>query len=183
MITKIFKSSGSFKDVLDYLTQKEKNHEIVLSNGVRDYSKRTILNDFVAQAKMNPRIKKSALHMVLSHHPDDEAKIKGKEKEVLERYFEKLKEKGIDFYATQFIVCRHNDQDHIHYHILANYVADDFKRFPDNHIGLKSKKISQEITKEYKLTPALKLKQEQILSQEQKITPHEYERQRIGRSR
>lgn len=180
MISKIFKSSGSFKDVLNYLTQKEKNHEMILSNGVRDYSKRTILNDFLTQAKMNPRIKKTALHMVLSHHPGDEAKIKGKEKEVIEQYFEKLKEQGINFYATQFIVCKHNDQDHIHYHIMANYVADDFKRFPDSNIGLKSKKISQAITKEFKLTPALKLTQEQILSQENKITRRE--KQSIGRT-
>ncbi|MGF7230006.1 relaxase/mobilization nuclease domain-containing protein [Arachidicoccus sp.] len=181
MISKIFKSSGSFKDVLNYLTQKEKNHEMILSNGVRDYSKRTILNDFIMQAKMNPRIKKMALHMVLSHHPGDEAKIKGKEKEIISMYFEKLKEKGIDFYATQFIVCRHNDQEHIHYHILANYVADDFKRFPDNHIGLKSKKISQEITKEYKLTLAQKLILEEDISQEHKI--RHYEQKRIAASR
>ena len=154
MISKIFKSSGSFKSVLDYVTQKGKYHEVVLSNGVRDYSKESVLQDFLFQARMNPRIRRNVLHMTLSHHPDDTDKIKDCEINILKAYFEQLKQKGIDFYKTQFIVCRHNDQPHPHYHIVANYVSDDFTRFTDSLIGIRSKAVCKAVTRQFGLTTA-----------------------------
>lgn len=171
MISKILKPSRNFKAVIEYATQKNKHHKVIMCHGVRDYFATKTVQDFMRQAKLNPKIRSCVLHVALSHHPDDVRKIKGREKEILEKYLDKLKARGVDFYDTQFIVYKHNDRAHVHYHLIANYVNNQFKRFNDSHIGVKAKLCSKELTKELNLTqainPALRKRDNRDLQQEQ----------------
>ena len=160
MVSKILKSRAGFASIVLYATQASKNHQVLLSNGVCDYDHNTTIKDFYRQAALNKNIKKNAFHMVLSHHPEDSNKIINREADILSTYLAKLKTKGIDFEQTQYIIYRHNDKEHIHYHLLANYVTNEGKRLSDGNIGIKAKIISKEVTKEYNLTPAIKKGQE-----------------------
>lgn len=156
MISKILKARSNFQGTILYATQSNKNHEVVISNGVRDYDPQKTIMDFNRQAALNNNIKKMSFHMALSHHPNDTTKIQNKEKEILEAYLDKLKTKGFDLSQTQYIVYKHNDRPHTHYHLLANYVCNDGQRLVDSNIGLKAKYASKELTKELNLTPAIK---------------------------
>lgn len=64
-----------------------------------------------------------------------------------------LKELGIS--NTQYAISKHTDKAHLHMHIVANMVNNEGKAISDSWIGLKGKKISQKLTQEYKLIPAL----------------------------
>jgi len=140
----------------------------MLSNGVRDYDPQKTITDFYRQAAMNNDIKKVTFHMAISHHPDDTPKINDNEKEILEKYIDKLREKGFDLSQTQYIIYKHNDQAHTHYHLLANYICNDGKRLTDSNIGIKAKITSKELTKELNLTPAIKKVKQDRESQLQK---------------
>jgi hypothetical protein len=122
------------------------------------------------QASQNPNIQKNCMHIILSHHPDDGRKIAGREPELLTDYLNGLKRKGIDFSETQYIIYKHNDKGHEHYHMVANMVNNEARRFNDSHIGYKAKYTSKEITKQYGLTPAVnKLMQKMVMEQSYNI--------------
>jgi hypothetical protein len=80
---------------------------------------------------------------------------------------EYLEELGI--INTQFAIIKHTDKAHLHLHILANMVDNDSKSIKDNWIGLRGKKVAQQLTRKYLLIPAegknLKLTHLDALSQ------------------
>ena len=53
------------------------------------------------------------------------------------------------------LVVKHIDKAHPHFHILANLVDNKGKAIRDNWIGLRGKKIAQELTLKYGLKQAL----------------------------
>lgn len=156
MVTKT-STSGSFKGTLTYCLKESKDAEIVLSEGIRTDKLNHMVSDFVSQTDLNKRITKTVFHASISFSQEDLPRLtKEGEKEILNKYLETLGEKkGIDFNNTQFLIVRHNDKDHPHYHLVANVVDNDGKRLKLDHIGLKMKDISKQITKEFKLTPAV----------------------------
>ena len=170
MMSKITSLKGAFKGVVMYATQEHKHYEIVLSNGVRTDTPEHTIADFHMQASQNQHIQKNCMHIILSHHPDDGRKIAGKEPELLTDYLDGLKRQGIDFKETQYIIYKHNDKGHEHYHMVANMVNNEARRFNDSHIGYKAKYTSKEITKQYGLTPAVnKLMQKMVMEQSYNI--------------
>ena len=56
MIAKIVIGQG-FKGVVNYILDKSKGTEILDSDGVRLKSPDTIIQSFISQAEMNPRLK------------------------------------------------------------------------------------------------------------------------------
>ena len=77
--------------------------------------------------------------------------------------------KGVDVAKTQFAIIKHKDRAHVHYHLVANMVGNDGKRFNIDYIGLKAKDISKEITRQYELTPAISKEQRAILEAEKEV--------------
>ena len=126
-----------------------------------------MVQDFELQASMNPRIKQAVFHCSLSHHPDDTFRIAGKESDILISWLNGMKQKkGIDFAKTQFAIIKHKDRAHVHYHLVANMVGNDGKRFNIDYIGLKAKDISKEVTRQFELTPAINMERRAALETE-----------------
>jgi len=71
--------------------------------------------------------------------------------EIARKYLERL---GI--VNTQFAVTKHTDKAHLHLHIVANLVNNEGKAISDSWIGLRGKKVAQQLTQEYNLIPALR---------------------------
>jgi hypothetical protein len=71
-------------------------------------------------------------------------------KEIAIRYLHQL---GI--INTQYAICKHTDKAHLHLHVVANLVNNKGKAISDSYIGLRGKKIAQQLTREYKLVPAM----------------------------
>lgn len=149
-------TTKNFGRTIGYLMNKKERYDVLIAHGVSE-EKKPMIRHFELQATLNKRCKVPALHMVLSHHPDDSRKIKGQEKEIVEAWIEELKvKKNIDLYSTQFAVVTHKDRDHQHYHFVINLVTNSGRRLNIDYVGLKAKDVSKTITKRYGLTPAVK---------------------------
>jgi hypothetical protein len=165
MITKC-NTSKSFGKTIGYVMNKPERYEVILCHGVSD-DKASMIKEFQMQNTLNLRCKIPVFHVVLSHHPSDTAKIESCEVDILNEWLDEMNsKKGIDFYSTQFVIVKHVDRDHIHYHQISNLVSNNGKRLKIDHIGLKMKEVSKYITKKYGLTPAVKAEyQEAVKSQ------------------
>ena len=141
--------ANSFYHTCRYICQK-KGAEILIAEGVRSHNYKVMAQDFSSQQQMRPTKEKAVFHSILSFHPDekpsDEVMM-----EIARKYLDRL---GI--VNTQFAVSKHTDKAHLHLHIVANLVNNEGKAISDSWIGLRGKKIAQQLTQEYNLIPALK---------------------------
>jgi hypothetical protein len=143
----------SFKGCCGYNLEKvEKgNGEVLLSQGVRDYEVKAMVADFTRQAKMNPELTRSVWHTAVSFSPQDEARLQVNPdlmKQVARDYLTGM---GLD--QSQYVVIRHQDTSHSHFHIVANRVASDGQTVRDSHNFSRSEKLLRQIEQKYQLTP------------------------------
>ena len=74
MIAKITKGS-SFRGVVNYILDKEKDAKILVCDGLFVEDKDTIAMSFEAQSKMNPRVMKPVGHISLAFSKEDEHRL------------------------------------------------------------------------------------------------------------
>ena len=53
---------------------------------------------------------------------------------------------------TQYVIAKHIDRDHLHMHIIANRVDNKGHSIAEGWLGLRAKKVAQELTREHRLT-------------------------------
>lgn len=152
MIGKTLKSGSSFSGTVRYVAEKEKA-EILHTEGLRDYlTSKEMIEDFQAQSKLNPRLKKCVGHCILSFSKEDLSKPQAEgdmSTTMLNRakeYLEKMK-----ITDTQILIVRHFDREKegLHMHIIYNRVSNAGKTISDKNIGLKSGKICQAMNQKY----------------------------------
>ena len=147
MVSKVLKAH-SFYHTSRYILQKN-GAEALIVEGVRGHDFKLMAEDFETQQQMRPGMEKAGAHFILSFHPDEKPSEELM-KTLAQEYLNRL---GI--VNTQFAIVKHTDKKHLHLHILANMVDNDGKAISDSWIGLRGKKIAQQLTQEYKLIPAL----------------------------
>ena len=147
MISKALKAN-SFYHTARYICQKP-GAEVMIAEGVRGHDFRLMAEDFQRQQQMRPGKEKAGGHFILSFHPDE----KPSDELIQTLSQEYLSRLGIT--NTQVVVVKHTDQKHPHLHILANMVDNEGNAISDSWIGLRGKKIAQQLTQEYKLIPAI----------------------------
>ena len=133
MIAKIVKGS-SFKGVVSYILDKEKDAKILVCDGLFAENRDTIAMSFEAQSKMNPKVTKPVGHISLTFHKEDEHRLT--DRTMAGIALEYLKEMGIT--DTQVLIVRHFDKEHPHVHIARNE-------------RIRSARICKELTKKYSL--------------------------------
>lgn len=153
----------SFKGCCAYNMQKVEmgKGEVFLSQGVRDYEQGAMVADFVRQAKMNPDLSRSVWHTALSFDPKDEARLRADPQlmQAVARAY--LTGMGLD--QSQYVVIRHDDTGHSHFHIIANRVANDGQTVSDGHNYSRSETLLRRIEQTYQLTPMSEQAQRQRL--------------------
>lgn len=147
MISKVV-PADSFYHTCRYITNKP-GAEVLEVEGVRGHSFKLMAADFESQHLLRPDKKAACFHGILSFYPGEQPSD-SMMKEIARKYLEQL---GI--VNTQYAISKHTDKAHLHLHIVANMVNYDGKSIRDSFIGLRGKKISQRLTQEYKLVPAL----------------------------
>jgi hypothetical protein len=147
MISKALRAT-SFYHTARYASQK-KDAELLLAEGVRSHDYKLMAEDFLTQQQLRPGKEKAVFHAILSFHPDEKPSNETM-KEIALEYLTRL---GI--VNTQYSVTKHTDRAHPHLHIIANLVDNNGKPISDSWIGLRGKKIAQQLTQEYHLIPAL----------------------------
>ncbi len=156
MISKISIGSG-IGGCLDYLLREEKGPVVLVAQGISD-TKKKAKADFRAWASVNPKLAKNVLHIPLSFSPQDKQKLiddPGLKERIIERYIEVMSEKGYSLNKTQYIAIEHNDTKHPHIHLVFNRINEDGKTIKDNFIAINSKRVCQQLTKEFGLTAAV----------------------------
>jgi len=147
MVSKVF-SGHSFYHACRYVVNKP-GAEVLEYEGVRGHDYRLMADDFIMQQQMRSEKEKGCFHCSLSFYPGevlkDELMVK-----IAKEYLYKL---GIN--NTQFAITKHTDRRHMHLHVVANMVNNNGKALSDSFLGLRGKKIAQQLTKEYSLVQAL----------------------------
>lgn len=146
MISKVF-DGHSFYHACRYICNKL-GAEVISSEGVRAYNVKYMADDFVLQAELRPSRRQACFHAALSFYPGEKLPDETMA-EVGRKYLEML---GIT--DTQFAIVKHTDRAHIHLHIVANMVNNEGNAIRDNWIGFRGKKAAQQLTRQYRLTPA-----------------------------
>jgi hypothetical protein len=104
--------------------------------------------DFIAQSELRPSKKKACFHAALSFYPGEKPTD-----ETLTRIAQEYLE-ALGIMNTQYVIVKHTDKAHLHLHILANMVDNDGKAIKDGWIGLRGKKVAQQLTRKYHLISA-----------------------------
>ena len=146
MIAKIVKGS-SFKGVVNYILDKEKDAKILACDGLFAEDKDTITMSFEAQSKMNPKVTKPVGHISLAFSKEDEHLLT--DRAMAGIALEYLKEMGIT--DTQILIVRHFDKEHPHVHIAFNRIANNGRTISDRNERIRSARICKELTKKYNL--------------------------------
>jgi hypothetical protein len=148
MISKVI-TGKSFYGACRYICKDERRAVILETEGVRNHNYKLMATDFEMQQALRPSLKKAVFHGILSFYPgekiDDEKMVL-----IAREYLEKM---GIT--NTQYAITKHTDRDHPHLHVIANLVNNNGETIKDNWIGLRGKKIAQELTIKHDLKQAL----------------------------
>ena len=146
MIAKIMKGSG-FKGVINYILDPKKGTELIDSSGVRTDSINHIVQSFIDQTELNPRVGKVVGHISLSFSAQDSPRLSNEWiVKVAREYLDKM---GIK--DTQYIIGRHFDKEHPHVHIAFNRIDNNGKTISDRNDRFRSEKICKELTAKYSL--------------------------------
>jgi len=143
----------SFKGCCGYNMEKVERGkgEVILSQGVRDYERGAMVADFVRQAQLNPDLSRSVWHTAVSFDPKDETRLQADPQLMHKVAGDYLKGMGLD--QSQYVVIRHTDTAHAHFHIVANRVANDGRTVSDSHNFSRSETLLRQIEQHYGLTP------------------------------
>ncbi len=145
MIAKIVQGRG-FRGVVNYVLDKDHAH-LLYAEGVRLKDKESIIQSFVVQQKLNPKIVKPVAHISLDFSVQDKNRLTDQfMADMALEYMEKM-----GYRDTQYIIARHHDTDHPHIHIVINRIDNNGKRISDQNEKLRNTRICLELTKKYGL--------------------------------
>jgi hypothetical protein len=145
MIAKIVQGRG-FRGVVNYVLDKDHSH-LLYAEGVRLKDKESIIQSFVVQQKLNPKIVKPVAHISLDFSVQDKSRLTDQFMAgMATEYMEKM-----GYQDTQFIIARHHDTDHPHIHIVINRIDNNGKRISDQNEKLRNTRVCMELTKKYSL--------------------------------
>lgn len=137
----------SFNKCVKYILDKGKDTKLLYAQGVRLKSRGSIVQSFIAQAKLNPKLGISVGHISLSFSAEDKNKLSSEFLvKVGREYMQKM---GIA--NTQYIVAQHFDKEHPHIHLCFNRVDNIGKTISDKNDRHRSVKICRELTEKYGL--------------------------------
>jgi hypothetical protein len=146
MMAKIVKGKA-FKGVVNYILDKQKDTQILDTDGLRLKSKPSIIQSFVTQASLNDRVSKSVGHISLDFSVQDKDKLSNQLMlKIAHDYMKRM-----DIVNTQHIIARHFDKEHPHIHLVFNRVDNEGKTISDSNDRFRSEKICKELTEKYGL--------------------------------
>ena len=145
-MAKIVKGSD-FKDVVDYILDKNKGTKTVACDGLFMENKDTIAMSFNVQSQMNSKVAKPVGHIALSFSKEDEPHLTDRAMAgIALDYMERM---GIR--NTQYLIARHFDKEHPHVHISYNRIDNDGNTISYQNERLRSTRICKELTLKYGL--------------------------------
>lgn len=130
-------------------SQEQKQAEVLEAVGVRMSSAASMTADFNRGRLLNPDLGRAVWHTSVSFNPDDAAKLTNEKMlAVAQDYVQGM---GLD--QTQYVIIRHHDQPHPHFHLIANRVDNQGQTISDSHNYARSQALLKELSIRHELTP------------------------------
>jgi len=130
-------------------SQEQKQAEVLEAVGVRMSSASSMTADFNRGRLLNPDLGRAVWHTSVSFNPDDVAKLTNEKMlAVAQDYVQGM---GLD--QTQYVIIRHHDQPHPHFHLIANRVDNQGQTISDSHNYARSQALLKELSIRHELTP------------------------------
>lgn len=140
MIGKIV-SGKSFGGCVRYVVGKQ-GAEVLLAEGIRLEDATKMARDFNMQRLLNPDLEKAVAHISLNFSTADEGSLDNhKMVELAWEYLENM-----EIRDTQFLIVRHHDAKHPHFHIIYNRVDNNGKTISDSFQKRKNVAVCREMT-------------------------------------
>ena len=130
-------------------SQDQKQAEILEAVGVRMNSASSMTADFNRGRLLNPDLGRAVWHTSVSFNPDDAAKLTNEKMLAVAQDY--VKGMGLD--QTQYVIIRHHDQPHPHFHLIANRVDNGGQTISDSHNYARSQTLLKELSIKHELTP------------------------------
>ena len=140
------KKGKSFGGCVRYVMNE--GAEVLEAEGVDAEDAATITRDFAIQRSGRPEIKQPVGHIAVSFSPEDSARMTGDF--MLKLAHEYMVEMGIG--NTQYIVVRHHNTDHDHFHIVYNRIDNDLKLISVNNDYRRNVAACKKLKDRYGLT-------------------------------
>ncbi|MDR2936207.1 MAG: relaxase/mobilization nuclease domain-containing protein [Rikenellaceae bacterium] len=121
------KKGKSFGGCVRYVMNE--SAEVLAAEGMMADNAASIIRDFAIQRSGRPEIKQPVGHIAVSFSPEDAPRLTGDF--MLKLAHEYMAEMGIG--NTQYIVVRHHNTDHDHFHIVYNRIDNDLKLISVNN--------------------------------------------------
>jgi hypothetical protein len=147
MVSKVF-SGHSFYHACRCIVNKP-GAEVLECEGIRGHDFKVMAEDFLVQQERRLGKQKVCFHCCLSFYPGEKLSDEHMAK-IAKEYLKKV---GI--VDTQYAITKHTDRRHLHLHVVVNMVNDNGKSISDSYLGLRGKKIVQQLTQQYNLVPAI----------------------------
>ncbi len=145
MIAKIVQGRG-FRGVVNYILDKNKAR-LIYAEGIRLKDKASVIQSFVTQSKLKPKIAKPVAHISLDFSAQDKEQLTNKLMVgIAHEYMSKMGYKN-----TQWIAVRHHDTEHPHLHLVINRIDNDGNRISDKKEKLRNTKVCMELTQKHGL--------------------------------
>lgn len=123
--------------------------EILVAEGVMSEDAATIIRDFAIQRSGRPEIKQPVGHIAVSFSPEDSGRMTNDFMLQLAReYMDEIKIGR----NTQYIIVRHHNTDHEHFHIVYNRIDNDLKLISVNNDYKRNVKVCKKLKDKYGLT-------------------------------
>lgn len=171
MISKVLPAARSFRSCCQYVCQDKTRAEVLKTEGVRGHDHNKMAEDFEQQRLLRPDKHHAVFHSVLSFYPGEQVADK-KMVEIAEQYLER-----IGMVNTQYVIAKHTDKEHLHMHVIGNRVNNDGAAISESWLGLRAKKVAQDLTKEHELKAAQQ--KDLSLTHKESLQPAEAKRYQI----
>ncbi|HVU96897.1 MAG TPA: relaxase/mobilization nuclease domain-containing protein [Puia sp.] len=145
MISKVLPAARSFRSCCQYVCQDRNRAKVLKAEGVRGHDHKKMADDFENQRSLRPGKRQAVFHSVLSSYPGERVSDK-KMVGIAEQYLTR-----IGMVNTQYVIAKHTDKEHLHMHVIANRVDNEGRSIAEGWLGLRAKKVAQELTREHNL--------------------------------
>jgi hypothetical protein len=155
---------------INYVLREGKLGTMLASNLIESISPEEILKEFEMMQRYNTRCRNKFLRFEIGIAPQDEAKLKRADLQIICRQFAK----SMGLTDNQWFAATHKDTDNLHIHLIANRINIDSAVYQTDFVSNRAAKVAEELSRKMGLTIANEVRK-QKQHEKQQMSPKRYE--------
>jgi hypothetical protein len=158
------------RQAINYVLRDGKLGTMLASNLIESLTPDEILKEFEMMQRYNTRCRNKFLRFEIGIAPQDEAKLKRADLQIICREF--AKSMGLTDY--QWFAATHKDTDNLHIHLIANRINIDDAVYQTDFVSNRAAKAAEELSRKMDLTIANEVRK-QKQHEKRQMSPERYE--------